>query len=236
MRGRDAFLAAANHDLRTPLTAIVGYSALLEPRLARDDATLAWIAQTVRPVAAGARRMARIVDDIADATAVQTEHPLALRRATVDLGALVAGVAATTPAAAGTGRLHLALPAAPLCVGADQPRIARVLHNVIDNALKYSDAAVAIAVWACVAVIDQGHGIAPDDLPQIFTRYYRGRAAPTHAGGTGIGLATARAIVERHGGTIEIASALGAGTTVTVRLPRDGGARRQAARAGAGPA
>jgi signal transduction histidine kinase len=100
--------------------------------------------------------------------------------------------------------------------------------NVLDNALKYSerDQSVVVTVyeddnWAVLAVRDEGVGIAPDDLPRVFERFYRGRNAAEQAAGTGLGLAVARQIVEQHRGSVWIESRPGAGTVVTLRLPRE---------------
>jgi signal transduction histidine kinase len=115
----------------------------------------------------------------------------------------------------------------------DEARLARVLANLLDNAVKYSPPEMAVRAsldvvhyeaggWAVLRVDDCGRGIPPDDLPRVFDRFYRGRNAGLQADGSGLGLAVARQIIEQHGGTIDIASQLGIGTTVTVRLPRSG--------------
>jgi len=224
LRMRDDFLVAANHDLRTPLTAALGYATLIGQRLARETADLAWVAGQLAPLAHNIRRMGRVVEDISDAMATQAGRPLALHTEPVDLGALVAEVVAALPPMAGGRRIHLTPPAAPLSVTVERARLDRVVQNVLDNALKYSTGPVDVRVTvddgaATVVVRDQGVGIPPADLSRVFERYYRASNAPTHAGGTGIGLATARAIMEQHGGTLAIASTVGEGTTVAVRLP-----------------
>ncbi len=107
----------------------------------------------------------------------------------------------------------------------DRARLERVLHNILGNAVKYSPRGAPVEVevvahegWAIITVRDHGVGIPADELPRLFTQFYR---ASTARGipGKGIGLAGARAIVEQHGGRIEIESAVGQGTTVTVYLP-----------------
>lgn len=231
LRLRDDFLTAANHDLRTPLTAVVGYVSLMQQRIERGTATVEWIAAQLCPLGAASRRMARIVDDIADATAAGTGRDLDLHAEPLILRTLVAGVVATLPTSADRGRIHLDVPddagdaaVPPVCVVADKARLERVVQNLLDNALKYSSAPIEVTVRiedesAVLTVRDRGCGIPADELPRIFERFYRASNAPRHAGGTGIGLVTARAIVERHGGTITLESAVGVGTTVTVRLP-----------------
>jgi signal transduction histidine kinase len=108
----------------------------------------------------------------------------------------------------------------------DQARLSRVLVNLIGNAIKYSPDGGEIVVRlardgnaALLSVEDTGMGIPGDDLPHIFDRFYRGANVMTATAGTGIGLSTARRIVERHGGTITATSIEGSGSTFVVRLP-----------------
>jgi signal transduction histidine kinase len=116
----------------------------------------------------------------------------------------------------------------------DGPRVERVLANLLSNAIKYSDPGSAIQVAiahdgsgrhavAVLTVQDQGVGIPAHDLPHIFAPFYRGSNVVGRTAGTGIGLRGARAIVEQHGGTLELQSSEGRGTCVTVRLPLSGG-------------
>jgi len=117
-------------------------------------------------------------------------------------------------------RLDAAVP-----VLADSDRLHQAVGNLLANAARYcrpgDEVAVAVRTqdgWAVLDVVDTGPGIAADELPYVFDRLWRGRAA-TQVAGSGIGLAVAREIVVAHGGTIEATSPEGAGTTVTIRLP-----------------
>jgi signal transduction histidine kinase len=117
----------------------------------------------------------------------------------------------------------------------DAVRLARVLDNLVGNAIKYSPEGGPIVVtisrettaagtrWAVLSVRDQGVGIPPSDLPHVFERFYRGRNITAEIAGTGIGLASARQIVEQHTGTISVESHAGQGSTFTVRLPLEPG-------------
>jgi signal transduction histidine kinase len=111
----------------------------------------------------------------------------------------------------------------------DRVRLGRVLDNLVGNAVKYSPRGGAIEVrvdleehaerWAVLRVSDKGEGIPAGDLPHIFERFRRGRNVEGRIPGTGIGLSGVRTILEQHGGSIGVESAVGHGTTVTVRLP-----------------
>jgi signal transduction histidine kinase len=133
-----------------------------------------------------------------------------------------------------TDRHKLALLAAvPSLAGVwDGVRLGRVLDNLLSNAVKYSPLGGPIQVcvgvetdspdqFAVVRVIDRGEGIPEQDLPHIFEHFRRGANVEGRIPGTGIGLSGVRRIVEMHGGSITVESAIGQGTTVTVRLPRN---------------
>jgi signal transduction histidine kinase len=112
----------------------------------------------------------------------------------------------------------------------DAERLQRVLSNLLSNAIKYSPAGGEVVIRldvasqdggsvASVRVTDQGLGISAEDLPHIFERFYRGRNVLSLTAGAGIGLSGVKQIVEQHGGTVEVESAEGQGTTVKVSLP-----------------
>jgi signal transduction histidine kinase len=109
-------------------------------------------------------------------------------------------------------------------VRADPRRLERMLLNLISNALKYCpEGRVRLEVatragWVVLAVVDEGPGIHPDDIPHLFTRFYRGRAVPS-PDGTGLGLYGARVLAEAHGGTLTVESVLGKGSTFRLELP-----------------
>ena len=236
LRMRDEFLASASHDLRTPLTTIQGHAGLLARRLRDTPDASPDTARGIEAMLAAARRMSGIIEDVTDATQLQAGVVLPLQIARVDLAALVRVVVAEASA----GRPWLRGPVAcntpddPVWADIDGRRIARVLQNLIDNALKYGrperrpiEVSLSRDGWAVVAVRDWGIGIGAAGLSRVFERYYRdpgGVAHAGHRGGTGIGLASCKAVVEQHGGAITIESREGEGTTVRVylRLADDG--------------
>jgi len=224
---RDAFLTAGAHDLRTPLTVLLGRVSLVRLRLdggatpERD-----WLEAQVASLEGAARRMAATVEEMDDAAQLQMGQRLALRAEPLDVGGLAREVAAMTAEAAraAEGSVVVDTPAG-LWVTGDRRRLERVVQNIVGNALKYSPGGTPVRVGvrraeAGVAIVveDRGVGIPAAELPRIFERFYRASTAGGVAG-TGIGLAGAKAIVEQHGGTLRVESAVGRGTVVTVALP-----------------
>jgi signal transduction histidine kinase len=223
---RDEVLAGVSHDLAGPLTRVRLYAELIQaeaPRLQPTESAQQLLNWSERIVAATAS-MKAIIQDLLDVARLQMGQELALDRHSMDLVALARRCVASAgwPRRASDARSEVVFGLW------DEARLSRVLGNLLDNALKYSerDQSVVVTVydednWAVVAVRDEGVGIAPDDLPRVFERFYRGRNAAEQAAGTGLGLAVARQIVEQHRGSIWIESRTGAGTVVTLRLPRE---------------
>jgi len=176
----------------------------------------------VDEIDAATTRLRVAIDEIDDAAHLAVGRELALAREPVDLGELARAVAREF---ALQRAVAVEAPDAPLLVAGDRARLDRALQNLIGNAIKYSPPAAAVAVTvtrgvaaAVIAVRDRGVGIPAAELPHIFERYYRAATARGIAG-SGLGLTGAKAIVERHGGTIVAESAESTGTTVTVTLP-----------------
>jgi signal transduction histidine kinase len=129
------------------------------------------------------------------------------------------------PLAGGRG-VKISVKAKPLEIIGDSERLAQVVTNLLTNAIQYNNpdgvVRVKLAAQAGLAVLtiaDKGQGIAAEDLPRVFGRFFRADASRTGAANAGLGLAISKAIVEAHGGTIEVASEENAGTTFIVRLP-----------------
>jgi len=146
----------------------------------------------------------------------------------VDLVGLTSGIANAHPDSA-RGHLEIETREVELLVDADPLRLARVVQNLLDNAIKYSPAYLPVTLslkrelfdgkaWATMRVRDSGLGIPAADLPHIFEPYHRGRNALA-VGGQGLGLASVRQVVELHGGCVAVQSEEGVGSVFTVRLP-----------------
>lgn len=224
VRIRDDFLAMLSHELRNPLSGIVGAAQLL--RMDEPKPALKRQAQDI--LMRQTRHLTRIVDDLLDLARL-ARGKVKLDMEPVELSAVVD---ATVAALRVAGRVQhdLATRLAPAWVRADRTRIEQVVTNLVTNALKYTPPGGAIEVAleahagtgeAVLTVRDNGVGIAPDLMPRLFDIFVQGKVSLDHAqGGLGIGLSLVRSLVALHGGTIDADSAgTGHGSVFTLRLP-----------------
>ena len=216
------FVADASHELRAPLATLQGNLELLERAadLSEEERRAIW-----RDIRDEVRRLGRLVSDLL--SLARAEAGQGLQRQPVELDRLVTDVLRSMRTEMAQHRLvveHLE----PVHVMGDTDRLRELLVILLDNAIRYTPAGGEIRVGlthgpgpeVALSVADTGIGIAPEDLPHIFERFYRADKARSRAtGGTGLGLAIARWIVEAHGGRIEVESHLGQGSRFTVRLP-----------------
>ncbi len=237
-RQRDEFLATMTHDLKNPLTAIVSMGQLLQRRTARlPQADAGAIGAGLETMVRTARNMAQQINDLLDTARLQLRRPLELDSQPVDLAALLRQLVADHARMSERHTLLLEGATQP-CIGLyDEGRLARALANVLGNAVKYSPEGGEISVvltcvqdmtnaWASIQVTDHGIGIPPAELGRVFQPYYRASNARARAAGSGLGLAGVQQIVTAHGGTVDLASIEGEGTTVTLRLPHRSGIPR----------
>ena len=212
-------LASATHDLKTPLTGIIGYAQLLQRRGDYDE-------QAVSAIIGQARRVARLVDDLLDIVHLETGR-LQLVQAPMDLVTLVRATAEQVQARSPAPRVEVEAPERPVVGWWDSDRLAQVFHNLLSNAIKYAPGGGVVQVRVeevgrevRVSVRDDGPGVLPEQLPWLFEPFYRApTAAASQSQGLGLGLSIARGIVEAHGGRIWAESTVGAGSTFTVMLP-----------------
>lgn len=225
LRMRNDFLIAASHDLKTPLSVILGYAQML----ARDTTgTDGRISEGLKSIERRARLMTAAVEEMADAGRVDAGDEVVLRREMVDLAALARETVMEQQKMSPRHQILVNIEQAPLIGFWDMARVSRVMVSLIGNAVKYSPDGGQITVQvkregndeAVLSVRDAGMGIPAGDLPRIFERFYRGANAVAATAGTGIGLSMARRIIEQHGGTITAFSIEGRGSTFVVRLPR----------------
>jgi signal transduction histidine kinase len=224
-RARGQFVNAVSHELRTPLTTILGYAELMEEGVSGtlNDAQRQYLQQIVE----GALRQERVVNDLLN-YARSEAGTFQLRLTALDFRAkLLEIVDSLRPQALKSQvALEVVPMPRPLLITGDPQRIGQVLTNLITNAIKFSqpNGAVLIrAAWADDDVLcevqDFGPGIAAEDVPKLF-RLFSQLEAGRRLGGTGLGLAISRTIVEAHGGSIGVQSAIGEGSKFWFRLPR----------------
>ena len=226
---RADFVANASHELRTPLAALLGFIETLQGS-ARDDAKAR--TRFLAIMQEQARRMARLIDDLLSLSRIELN---AHRRpdTPVDLGPIVRQVAdGLETLARDRGVIVHADAAKALRVPGDRDELVRVFENLVENALKYGAAGRRVDIKigsgasadgvseAQVSVRDYGPGIAPEHLPRLTERFYRVDVTESRAqGGTGLGLALVKHILNRHRGRLTIDSAPGEGATFTIHLP-----------------
>ena len=226
-REKDAFLAAASHDLKNPLAAIKGIAQLLQRRAASGAALdPTRLRAGLASIDAAASDMAAQIDALVDVTRLRMGRGLELERAPTDLVALARRVAAEQQATTERHAIAVETTEATLVGSWDARRLERVLANLLGNAIKYSPEGGPITitlgregVQAVLAVSDRGVGIPPEDLPRVFEPFHRAANVAGSIPGTGIGLAGVRQIVDQHGGTVAVHSREAEGSTFVVRLP-----------------
>jgi signal transduction histidine kinase len=226
VRARAEFLSSATHDLRVPLTTTMGRAHMVQLSLQTQDAVdQIWLCRQMDALCAAGKRMLAALDEMNDVAGLQMGRDLDLHLEPVDVGMVLYTVADDAIIRHGSRVMDVEAPVGAVVMG-DRVRLERVMHNVVGNAIQYSAGRTPVRAevsqddaWVTVTVRDRGVGIPTDDLPHVFTLFYR---ASTTMGvpGRGIGLASARTIVEQHGGQIALQSALSEGTTVTITLPR----------------
>jgi signal transduction histidine kinase len=230
-RAREAFLSAASHDLRTPLTTVRAMAQLAERTVRRiDDPAAGKVIDWLGSIIQASTRMAKLIAELLDVARLHAGRPLELRREEVDLVALAGRVTAEQVTTTGLDAIRFEPDVESLIGRWDPDRVERVIGNLLSNAIKYSPGGGAILVRvaargrgrarrAVLAVTDHGLGIPADELPKVFQRSHRGSNVAGRVGGAGIGLASVRQIVEQHGGAVAVESVEGEGSTFTVELP-----------------
>jgi signal transduction histidine kinase len=220
-RLKTELISIVSHELRTPLASVLGFTSLL---LQRD-----FDAETRRHylgiVDAQARRLASLLEDFLDVQKIEAGR-LELAQELVDMAALLTGQLELYAAQSPKHRLELALPERPLPVRGDPNRLAQVIGNLLSNAIKYSPEGGSVGVEGGrsngsvrISVRDEGLGIATAQQGRIFTKFFRGEAGASGIGGTGLGLAFSREVVEAHGGRMGFDSTAGHGSTFWLELP-----------------
>ena len=228
---KEGFLASVCHDVQQPLTVILAQTQLLQRQLARGELLRPERLETqLAYIFAAATRMRGMTQDLLDAALQQSGRPLALLLAKTELVALTRQAVREHQLVSDLHQFLFDAETPSVVVPVDETRAQRVLANLLNNAIKYSPDGGPVRVTikqsdgpdgkaAVLVVRDEGLGIPQDDLPYVFDRFHRGANVVGRFAGTGIGLASARELVELYGGTISVESEEGNGSTFVVRLP-----------------
>lgn len=229
---RSDFVSNVSHELRTPLTSILGYLELLEEEVHdhAGDSEREMIAAAKRNVL----RLGELIDDLLALTRSEGERT---DLETLDLALLVRDIITDLRVASASQgvEIRLGLPGKPVLVRADSGQLARVVTNLVSNAVKFSQGASEVVVTvlavdadAVLTVEDHGIGIPDEEMDQLGSRFYRAsNAVGMGITGTGLGLRIVQAIVENHHGSVDLRSEQGVGTTVWVRIPLEVAAARE---------
>ena len=223
-RLKDEFLSIASHELRTPVTSIKGYTQLAKTLIKERD--LETSEEYLDIALDQIDRMSRLILELLDVSRIETGR-LEIRHEPIDWPTFVRDLVHRHHTAVSDRRFHLNVPNTHTAIRGDRDRLEQVLGNLMENAVKYSPEGSEIFVDVAergdqivTSVCDNGIGIPPDELTQVFERFHRGRqVSSTNYGGLGLGLYIARQIVERHGGTIWVESREKSGTTFYFTLP-----------------
>ncbi|WP_244444025.1 sensor histidine kinase [Clavibacter michiganensis] len=221
---REDFVASVSHELKTPLTSILGYVELIADDLEEDDLDDRITAARLAIVERNAQRLLGLIGDLLTAA----QHTLAVNRNLVDVGEIVENALdVIRPHAHASGVTLVEPDYEELVAEVDAVRIGQVLDNLLSNAVKYTPEGGTVITEVGVdgdhfrlCVTDDGVGMSAEDTSQLFTRFFRTNSArASTVAGVGLGLSITRSIVEAHDGSIEVESAVGTGTSMRVRLP-----------------
>lgn len=224
-RAKDAFLATISHELRTPMTAILGWASMIRAGGLDEEATTSGIAA----IEQSARAQAQLIDDLLDVSRI-VAGKLTLELRHIDLADVVRSSVSTVAYSAEKKDItvEVVLPPEPIVLVGDAARLHQVVANLLMNAVKFTGRNGVVRVElrrvhndALVTVTDTGIGIAPEFLPHIFDRFTQADVTSTRGyGGLGLGLAIVRHLIELHGGHVSAESeGLGRGSTFALRLP-----------------
>jgi two-component system sensor histidine kinase KdpD len=225
---RVAILSSLSHDLRTPLASILGSAtSLLSSGGLYDAKQIRELLSTIREEA---ERLDRFVENLLDMSRLEA-GALGVKPETAHIHELVEEAVKRLSRRLSGHRIALDLPDDLPPVSVDPVLLEQALANILDNAAKYAPlgsliriGAVAAGTRVVLTLEDDGPGIAPEDLPHIFDKFHRAKAADRRVAGTGLGLAVARGFVEAFGGTLEAANrASGTGAILAVSLPKAAG-------------
>lgn len=224
---KDEMLRIASHDLKSPLSSIIGYTDLLKMEMREKDQLDADNARHLEGITQSANKMLRLIRDLLDLSRIEGSIPLEVMPINLTEYLQVAYNEFAIQALEHAQRLVYSPPPSPLMITVSPERFYQAVSNLLSNACKYTpdggtvsfgyeQRGEEVAIW----VSDTGIGIPTDAIPQLFGKFYRVQTAEHRKRtGTGLGLSIVKAVIEQHGGQINVESELGKGTRFTIRLP-----------------
>jgi hypothetical protein len=229
---KSEFLSRMSHELRTPLNAILGFGQILDS----EDLDLT-SKESVGYILKGGRHLLDLINEVLDIARVEAGR-LDMSLESIALNDIVPEVCALVRPLAAERNIHLNESTSelkPLHVLADSRRLKQALFNLLSNAIKYNREGGQVEVscnqkpggWATIAVCDSGPGISPLDLSKLFIPFERLSASDSDIEGTGLGLALSQRLVTAMGGTLNVESTVGQGTTFTIELPQATSSEKQ---------
>ncbi len=221
---QEDYIRAVSHDLRNPLTAVQGQAELLLKVLDRTGVD-GMERRSAAAILTSARRMNAMIQEMAEAARLESGQ-VELSPRPLDLPAFVMDLKERMAERSDAERIRVVAAEGLPAALADPDRLERILRNLLSNALKYSAPEMEVLVEmtrrdmeVVTAIVDRGEGIAPDEMANLFQRYYRTESARRQKGGLGLGLYVTKGLVEAHGGRIWVESEVGRGSTFQFTLP-----------------
>lgn len=221
---RDVFLSIASHELKTPLTSLLGQAQLMLRRLLREPTTDERDRRSLRVIVEQATRMNHMIATMLDISQIESGR-LRLDSAQFDIAGLTQRIIEENQPVHSNHAIVYDGETTPIVIDGDAIRIEQVIQNLLQNAVKYSPSGGVVVVRLVhngtvqITVSDQGIGIPQVALGNLFERFYRAGNAGRASSGLGIGLYIVKEIVELHGGTVDVASTEGEGSSFTIVLP-----------------
>ncbi len=223
-RAKSDFVAAVTHELKTPLTSLLGYASILRKRM--DALPLDRREQFFEIMQRQGERILKLIGELLESS--RMESGLAkMQRKPIDLAYILETVVTGMRPAAKRHTIEVRFPEQDPAMWGDPSALEHILTNLIDNAIKYSPAKTLIRVWVevetseiSINVADEGRGIPAEDLPFIFERFRQGETVERSRSSVGLGLFIVRSLVEAQGGSVSATSEVGKGSTFTVAFPR----------------
>jgi signal transduction histidine kinase len=223
---KSEFISTAAHELTTPLATIVGYSELLlqEPDIAADRCR-----EALSYINHKGWALSRIVDEILNVSRIESGQGIPINRDLHDINEIVRNTVASAKMMSQRHTFETVLPGSPVQIMVDEGKIVQVIENILSNGIKYSPEGGPIMVRGeitcngyILAICDRGIGMTSEQVAKVFDKFYRADCSNTAIGGTGLGMSIVKHFIEAHGGTVEVESAPGTGTTVCLTLPLEG--------------